>query len=184
MNDPDQTMIWPAGMGDDLPERLWVNDGLAVEQESAAAAGTAGLVSLGFIKAALRRSAWLWCATAVVGLLIGSGLYLHYPPAYHAQTTVLLVDGPNEDPAVQAPTDQNLAQSQAVAGRVVKQLGLQQSVASFQAAYTVSDHYRHGACDQRRRTHPAPRRCAERPPWPPPFSSTVRSTCRRRSSNC
>ena len=77
--------IWPAGMGDDLPERLWVNDGLGVEQESAAAAGTAGLVSLGFIKAALRRSAWLWCATAVVGLLIGSGLYLHYPPAYHAQ---------------------------------------------------------------------------------------------------
>ena len=136
MNDPGQ-MIWPAGMGDDLPERLWVNDGLGVEQESAAAAGTAGLVSLGFIKAALRRSAWLWCATAVVGLLIGSGLYLHYPPAYHAQTTVLLADGPNEDPTVQAPTDQNLAQSQAVAGRVVQQLGLRQSVGSFQAAYTV-----------------------------------------------
>ena len=32
---------------------------------------------------------------------------------------------------------QNLAQSQAVAGRVVQQLGLRQSVASFQAAYTV-----------------------------------------------
>ena len=138
MNDPDQTIIWASGMGGDLSERLWVADGLAAEEESAAAAGTAGLVSLGFIKAALKRNAWLWCATAVVGLLIGSGLYLHYPPAYHATTTVLLADSPNEDPAVEAQTDQNLAQSQAVAGRVVKQLGLPQSVASFQAAYTVT----------------------------------------------
>lgn len=138
MNDPDQMMIWPAGTGDGLPERLWVTDGLGAERESNAAAGTVGLVSMGFIKAALRRSAWLWCATAVIGLLIGSGLYLHYPPAYHASATVLLVDSPNEDPAVQAQTDANLAQSQAVAGRVVKQLGLRQSVASFQAAYTVA----------------------------------------------
>ena len=137
MNDPDQTAMWSAGMGDDLPDRFWAGDGLGVEEESAAPAGTVGLVSLGFIKAALRRSVWLWCLTAVLGLLIGSGLYLHDPPAYHAQATVLLVDSPNEDPAVQAQTDANLAQSQAVAGRVVQQLGLKQSVASFQAAYTV-----------------------------------------------
>lgn len=138
MNDPDQTTMWPAGMGDDLPERLWTADGLPLEEESAAAPGTAGLVSLGFIKAALRRGVWLLCATAVIGLLIGSGLYLKDPPAYHATTSVLLVDNPNQDPAVEAPTDANLAESQAVAGQVVKKLGLQQSVASFQAAYTVT----------------------------------------------
>ena len=39
---------------------------------------------------------------------------------------------------MEAQTDANLAQSQAVAGQVVKKLGLQQSVASFQAAYTVT----------------------------------------------
>ncbi len=138
MNDHDQTTMWPAGMGDDLPERLWTADGPPVEEESAAAPGITGLVSLGFIKAALRRRAWLLCATAVIGLLVGSGLYLKEPPAYHATTSVLLVDNPNQDPAVEAPTDANLAESQAVAGQVVKKLGLQQSVASFQAAYTVT----------------------------------------------
>ncbi len=40
----------------------------------------AGLVSLGFITAALRRSAWFWCAIAVAGLLIGFGSYVESAP--------------------------------------------------------------------------------------------------------
>ena len=27
VNDPDQSFAWPSGMGSDLPERLWVDDG-------------------------------------------------------------------------------------------------------------------------------------------------------------
>ena len=108
------------------------------EDDRGAADVTAGLVSLAFIRAALRRSAKFWCATAVLGLLIGSGLYVKYPPAYHATASVLLAQYPGQDPAVEVQTDVNLAQSQAVAGRVVQQLGLQQTVASFQAAYTVA----------------------------------------------
>jgi capsular polysaccharide biosynthesis protein len=135
VNDPDQRMIWPA---DDLPDRLWVADGLAGEQESGEVAGTAGLVSLGFIKAALRRSAWFLCATAVAGVLIGYGMYTKYPPAYHATASVLLTDNPNQDPAVEVQTDVSLAQSQAVAGHAVQQLGLDQTVGSFQASYTVA----------------------------------------------
>ena len=97
------------------------------------------MVSLAFIRAALRRGAKVCvCATAVLGLLIGSAFYVKYPPAYHATASVLLADNPNQDPAVESQTDANLAQSQAVAGRVVQQLGLKQTVASFQAAYTVA----------------------------------------------
>ena len=135
MNDPDQTINWYRG--DDLPGRPWADD-TPVDEDSAATSLTGGLVDLGFFTAALRRWTWVWCLTAVVGLVIGSGLYLKYPPAHHATTTVLLVDNPNLDPAVEVQTDASLAQSQAVAERVVHQLKLPQSVASLQAAYTVT----------------------------------------------
>lgn len=141
MNDPDQTIIW--SRGDEPPSRPWaddtpVADGTRAEEERSAGDLTGGLVNLGFFTAALRRSAWVWCLTGVLGLLIGSALYVKYPPAYHATTTVLLVDNANQDPAVEVLTDQSLAQSQAVATRVVRTLTLPQAVASFQAAYTVT----------------------------------------------
>ena len=124
--------------GDDLLGRLWADD-TTVDEETSAADLTAGrLVTLGFLTAALRRRRWVWCLTAVLGLVIGSGLHLKYPPAYHAQTTVLLVYNPNQDPAAEVQTEASVAQSEGVAARVVQQLKLRQSVASFQAAYTVT----------------------------------------------
>ena len=139
MNDPDQTVTWYRNDGNDgLGENLWSYDQGPAGEERPAPDLSGGLVHLGFFTAALRRSAWIWCLTAIAGLLAGSALYLKYPPAYHAAATVLLVDNPNMDPAVQIQTDVSLAQSQAVATQVVQQLKLPQSVASFQAAYTVT----------------------------------------------
>lgn len=138
MKDPDQTVTWPDGIGDELPEDLWAPDELTVTEEQAGADLTGSLISFAFIRGAVRRRKRVWCTAALLGLLIGSGLYLRYPPAYHAQTSVLLVDNTNQDPAVQVLTDQSLAQSQPVAARVVNELGLHQSVASFQAAYSVT----------------------------------------------
>jgi capsular polysaccharide biosynthesis protein len=135
VNDPDQTIIWSRGK--ELQSSQWTDDAAADEQRSAADL-TGGLVNLGFFTAALRRKARIWCLTAVIGLAIGSALYLKYPPAYHANATVLLVYNGNQDPAVQVQTEASLAQSQAVARRVVQQLKLPQSVASLQAAYTVT----------------------------------------------
>ena len=65
---------------------------------------------------------------------------VHQPPtqAYHATATVLLVYNQNQDPYVEVQTEASLAQSKAVAERVVQQLKLPQSVASLQAAYTVT----------------------------------------------
>jgi capsular polysaccharide biosynthesis protein len=135
VNDPDQTIIWSRGK--EPQSSQWSDDAAAAEQGSAADL-TGGLVNLGFFTAALRRKARIWCLFGVIGLAIGSALYLKFPPAYHANATVLLVYNGNQDPAVQVQTEASLAQSQTVAKRVVQQLKLTQSVASLQAAYTVT----------------------------------------------
>jgi capsular polysaccharide biosynthesis protein len=134
VNDRDQIFTW--SRSDDLAGLL--ADDAAADEQRPVADLTGGLVNLRFFTAALRRSAWVWCLTGVLGLLIGSALYVKYPPAYHATATVLLGDSPAQDPAVEVLTDQSLAQSQAVAKRVVQELKLPQSVASFQAACTVT----------------------------------------------
>ncbi len=135
MNSQDPLVTW--FRGDEPSERLWAYDALAGQERSAADL-TGGLVNFGFFTAALRRSAWVWCLTAVVGLLAGSALYLKYPPASHATATVLLVDNSTLDPATEVLTDQSLAQSEAVAAHVIRALKLSQSVTSFQAKYTVT----------------------------------------------
>lgn len=97
-----------------------------------------GLVSLSFITAALRRSMWLWCATAVAGFLIGLGIYVARPAPYQASTTVVLVPNPVEQPTDAIATDVALVQSRTVAGRVVRKLGLHESIAGFLGSYAVT----------------------------------------------
>jgi capsular polysaccharide biosynthesis protein len=138
VNDPDPALGWSNGMGDDLPELLWDYDGLSAVEDRPSAGLPGGLVSLAFITAALKRRAWVWCLLAVLGLIIGGGLNFRYPPAAHASASVLLVDNPNQDPATQINNDQAIAQSEAVASLVVSQLGLKQTVNSFQAASAVA----------------------------------------------
>ena len=135
MNDPDQLITW--SRGDGLPDRLWAGN-TASDGERSAAALTGGLANLGFFTAVLRRKAWVWCLTAVIGLVIGTGLYVKFPPAYHATTSVLLVYNGSVNPSVQVENEASMADSQAVAARVVQELKLPQSVASFQAAYSVT----------------------------------------------
>jgi capsular polysaccharide biosynthesis protein len=136
VNDPDQTITW--FHRDGLQERLSDYEEPPASEERSAADLSGGLVTIGFFVSALRRSARIWCLAAVVGLLLGSALYVKFPPAHYATTTVLLVDNATQDPSVEVKTDTSLAQSQAVASHVVQALKLPQSVASFQAAYTVT----------------------------------------------
>jgi capsular polysaccharide biosynthesis protein len=137
VNDPDRSITWARGQ--DVLGRPWADDTTADEERSAADLGAGGLVNLGFFTAALRRKARVWCLTGVIGLVIGTGLYVKFPPAYHASATVLLVyNDPSQDPGVEVQTEASLAQSRPVAARVVQELKLPQSVASFEAAYTVT----------------------------------------------
>jgi hypothetical protein len=136
MSEQDQIVSW--FRGDEPRGRMWGDDEAPAGEEHTPADLTGGLVNLGFFTAALRRSAWVWCLTAVLGLLIGSALYVKYPPAYHASATVLLVDNSNLNPAVVVLTDQSLAQSETVASRVVRALKIPESVPTFQTNYTVT----------------------------------------------
>ena len=99
---------------------------------------TTGLVSLGFIKAAIRRNAWFWCALAVVGLLVGIGFDMKYPASYKASTSVLITYGPDDDPTSGVLDDQAIAQSRSVGVLAMQKLGLRESVGSFVAATTVA----------------------------------------------
>ena len=137
MNDPDRTITW--SRGNDLLGRLWADDTTEDEERSTAELTAGGLVNLGFLTAALRRKAWVWCLTAVAGLAIGTGLYAKFPPAYHATATVLIVySNPQGNPEAEVASEQSVAESRPVAARVVQQLNLPQSVSSFQAAYSVA----------------------------------------------
>jgi capsular polysaccharide biosynthesis protein len=139
VNDPDQATRWSVvSVNDDLEERLWIDDEIHKPEDRPAVDLTGGLVSLGFISASLKRKAWVWCTIGVIGLLIGCGLYIKFPPGYQASTSLILNDGPNVDTAVAIQTDATLATSRTVGSRVVQQLGLKQSVGGFLAAYSVT----------------------------------------------
>jgi capsular polysaccharide biosynthesis protein len=138
VNDPDRIGTWLAGIDDELPPNPWAPGGLTADEDLSGGDATGGLVNLAFIRGALRRAFWLWCITGVLGLVIGTGLYVRDPPPYHAETSVLLVDAANQDASVEVQTDVSLAESEPVAARVVQELGLHQSVGSLQAAYSVT----------------------------------------------
>jgi capsular polysaccharide biosynthesis protein len=97
-----------------------------------------GLVSLGFIWAAIRRGARFWCATAAIGFLLGFGLTVWHPTPYQASTSVLLTYGPYENNATAANDAQAVAESRAVAGLALHRLGLRESSSSFLATYLVT----------------------------------------------
>ena len=98
MIDKDKTVIFSGNGDDGLPERLEFFDDFRAPEDRPAAPSTA-LVSLGFIRGALRRTVAFWCALAVVGLVIGAAINIKFPPAYKASTSVLITYGPERTPA-------------------------------------------------------------------------------------
>jgi capsular polysaccharide biosynthesis protein len=138
VNDPEYTLAWPDGIGDGLPERLWVRDDLTSVEDYPAGDLAGGLTSLGFITAALGRRAQFWCATALLGLLVGCGFYFMSPPAHQASASVLLTIGPNENITTAESNDLAIAESRAVAGIALRTLGLQESADSFLGSYSAT----------------------------------------------
>jgi capsular polysaccharide biosynthesis protein len=138
VSDSDNTVTWLSGMGDVMPHRPSAFDAFEDADDRLAAEPATGLVSLGFIGAALRRGTRLCCILALAGLVAGAGWYAKAPPSYKATASVLLADNPNLDPAIEVQTDQVLAESIPVAAAVVHQLGLRQSPTSFAGTYTIT----------------------------------------------
>jgi capsular polysaccharide biosynthesis protein len=136
--DGDRTVTIPR-VGDDPPAGGWADGDFTVVEDPPAVALGVGLASPPFIAAALRRRAWLWCLTAVIGLVAGFAFTVVHPPPYKASTSILLAHSADENPADAILTDVAMAQSQTVAGGAMRKLGLRQSISSFLATYTVTE---------------------------------------------
>jgi capsular polysaccharide biosynthesis protein len=96
-----------------------------------------GLVSLGFIKAAIRRSAAFLAVMTLLGVLAGFGAMVKFPHSYQASASVLLTLSPYEDSLTEATNNQAIAGTTPVAELALRQLGLQQSPSTFLSTYTV-----------------------------------------------
>ena len=159
MNDPDQTVVLSAvsdtgrsntGFSDTgfsdaggLHEQLWAYDDTPEPRENLAEERpvdevTGGFVNLGFIRAAIRRNLRFCLAAGLIGLIVGCGLYLKFPPATQASTSVFITNNPNQDAVSAMLTNVTLAESRPVAQAVIAKLGLHETPGSLQAASTAS----------------------------------------------
>ena len=89
----DQAAILSLNRDNNSPGWFWAQDDYTGVEDQAADFN-ASLVSMGFIKAAIRRNVRFWGALAIAGFLIGAGVYLALPPVYQASTQLLLTVGP------------------------------------------------------------------------------------------
>jgi capsular polysaccharide biosynthesis protein len=129
---------------DPLSERLDAGDYTYLED------GTTdlptGLATLGFIRSVLGRTKRLWCAFAVLAMLIAVAVAAALPPSYQATTSLLLT--PETTAGEVASTccpasgpiynEQTIASSRAVAALAMQMLGLNESINSFLKTYTVA----------------------------------------------
>ena len=137
MSEKDQTVILPINGDNALSEPVKSYDEFAAVEDPPADSST-GLVSLGFLKAAVRRSGRFVFIAAVLGFLGGFGVYVGTPHPYQAATSVLVQLGPYEDINTSAADNQALWESRAVSELVVNKLGLQQNAGSFLTTYKVT----------------------------------------------
>jgi capsular polysaccharide biosynthesis protein len=118
-------------------------DGLGIYDDFAASENrpadfAPGLVSLGFIKAAVRRSARFLLVMTAVGLLGGFGYYVKAPHSYQASASMLITLSPYESNLTASIDNQALAETSTVAELAVQKLGLQESASSFLNTYTAA----------------------------------------------
>jgi capsular polysaccharide biosynthesis protein len=127
-----------SGPEPELPDRFWADDDAPADSDRSAAEPAAGLITLGYLRAAVRRSRIFILVMAAVGLLIGAGLLVVAPPAYEATSTLMLAHDTGEDAVSAQATDAVLAASDAVAERTMQALGLHDSLKKFEASYSVT----------------------------------------------
>jgi capsular polysaccharide biosynthesis protein len=137
VRDPWQSAELGVEAGDDVTERLLEYQDFSVTEERSGDP-VSGLVDVGFIIAALRRSKRIWCLTAAAGLLIGSALFLHTHPSYQASVALLMSEEPGVDSYTALQTDAIIAQEPAVAATALKKLGLREPASNLLHAYTAT----------------------------------------------
>jgi capsular polysaccharide biosynthesis protein len=126
-------------LGGDSLDHLEDYDEFAATPGEIPGAKASRIVGLGFIWAAIRRRTRLWVSLGILGLLIGSGLFVTAKPVYQSTATILMVNDQTIDSPTAMQTDALLADDPTFAQQVLKQLKLNETVAQFLRDYTVTD---------------------------------------------
>ena len=95
------------------------------------------LVTLHFLRNALRRRWLVWATAALVGVLLASGWAWHAQSTSRATVTLLLAHDPAVDAGTAMATDVNLLDTRAVALAVIQQQGLDMTSAEFRGGVTA-----------------------------------------------
>jgi hypothetical protein len=128
----------PATTGTSLPDALWAYDAYPVLDSGPTPDDQGGLVSVGYLGAAIGRKKKVWILTTVLGVLAAAGLYHTYHATYTDTSTLLLALDPNLDTATAIQTDAVLAVDSTMAQQAMRKLGVQETVPSFLKTYAVS----------------------------------------------
>ncbi len=129
----------PSGrVADDEPGRVWTNNDFTVDNDLAGDDLTAddlvvGMPTRPVVGPAIRRNARWWCAAAVIGLVLGAGVFTKMPPPYKATSNVLLTQPAGQQAADVMLTELVVADSHTVAEAAMRGLGLPENAKSIQA---------------------------------------------------
>ena len=95
------------------------------------------LVSMHFIRTALRRRLWVCVFAAVLGLVAASTFLIAFPLPHQARATLVLAYDPEVDPSRAMATNVSLLQTRTVAAQVIDELDLTMLPEDFLKSFIV-----------------------------------------------
>ena len=120
-----------------IPARSDVLDVEEEEDQNSPGRPLPSMVSLHFVRSALRRR-WLVCAaSALLGLFMAIAFLVTSPAAHEAKATLILAHEPQSDPSRAMATDVSLLKTRTVADRTIASLGLTMTPDEFLSSVTV-----------------------------------------------
>jgi hypothetical protein len=115
----------------------WEDRDFESEDPSAPGRPLPTLVSLHFLRSALRRG-WLACMlSAFLGLLTAALFLIAFPPSHKAEAVLLLAHDPQVDPERAISTDVSLLTTRGVAAQTITSLGLTMTADDFLSTVTA-----------------------------------------------
>jgi hypothetical protein len=120
-----------------MMQKRWDVAALDEGDQSSLGHPTPALVSLHFIRSALRRR-WLVCAlSAVLGLLMATAYLVAFPQPHNAKAALVLTHDEGVDPTLAMSTDVGLLMSRTVAAKTIASLGLTMTPDDFVKSVTI-----------------------------------------------
>lgn len=138
MSGPDRAPSGPFAVSEDPGGPIfWPYGDPANPGAPAAPALESALVNLGFLGSAIRRGKKIWLTMAILGLLIGCGLFASVHLSYSASVSILMSEDPQGEIGG-VSTEPLLAKNLKVATAAVKALGLPLTPEAFLGMYSVT----------------------------------------------